>query len=72
MFNFGARSEGRNRRRAVSYYLDVYNSKYQYHLLNPNPFYCITVYIMEDAVVDRYLKSLPQRKLNLIDGSISR
>ena len=35
MYNFGARSEWRNERRAVSSYLDVDTGNYQYHLVNP-------------------------------------
>ena len=35
------------------------------------PLDCITSYIMEDAVGDRYLRKLPQRRLDFIDGSIS-
>ena len=32
---------------------------------------CITGYILEDAVGERALKRLPQRRLKFIDGSIS-
>ena len=62
-----------NVRRVASYYLVVENRKYQYRLLNPTPFYCITGYIMENAVaiVDMALKRMPQKRLKLIDGSIS-
>ena len=71
MFNFGARAEWRNGRRSVSSYLGVQISNDQYLLVNPTPLYCITGYIMEGAIGDRYLKRLTQKKLNIIDGSIS-
>ena len=71
MCNFGAQAEWRNGRRAVSSYLDVETSKDKYRLINTTPLDCITCYIMEDAVGDRYLKRLPQRRIKLIDGSIS-
>ena len=58
MCNFGARSEWRNERRAVSYYLDVEISNYEYRLVNPTPLDCIVGYIMEDAIGDRALKRL--------------
>ena len=35
------------------------------------PLDCITSYIMEDAVGDMYLRRLPQRRLDFIDGYIS-
>ena len=63
MCNFGARSEWRNGIRAVSYYLDVEISNDQYFLVNITPLDCITGYTMEDTIGDRYLKSLPQRRL---------
>ena len=71
MCNFGARTEWREGILVVSYYLDVETTKDQCRLLNPKHLECISGYIMEDAVGDRSLKRLPQRNLNLIDGSIS-
>ena len=60
----------RNGRIAVISYLDVDTRKYQYRLLNQNPLYCITSYIMEYDVGDRSLKRLPRIILNLINGYI--
>ena len=40
-------------------------------MLNPTPLVRISGHIMYYAVCYRYLKSLTQRRLNLIDGSIS-
>ena len=71
MCNFGARAECMNGRRSVSSYLDVKISDDQDRLVNPTPLECITSYITEDDIVNRDLKRLPQRRLNLIDGSIS-
>ena len=69
--NFGALSEWRNGRRAASSYLGVDISNDQYRLVNPTPLECIAGYIMGGAIGDRDLKSLPQQRLNIIDGSIS-
>ena len=55
----------------ISTYLDVDTTKDQCRLLNPAPLEYIAVYIMEDAVGERALKRLPQRRLNFIDGCIS-
>ena len=71
MCNFGAREEWRNGRRSVSSYLDVEISNDQDRLVNPTPLELISSYIMENDIFDRALKRLPQRRLNLIDGSIS-
>ena len=71
MSNFGSQAEWRKGRIVVSSYLDVATTKDQCHLLNPTPLDCITGYIMYDAVSERDLKRLPQRRLNFIDGSIS-
>ena len=71
MCNFEARAECRNGRRAISSYLEVDTSKDIYRLINTTPLDFITGQIMEDSVGDKYLKSLPQIRLNLIDGSIS-
>ena len=60
-----------NRRRSVSSYLDVEIRNDQYRLVNSTPLEFITGYIMEYAIGDRSLRRLPQRKLKLIDGSIS-
>ena len=57
--------------RVVSYYLDVDTIKDQFRLLNTTSLDCITGYTMDGSVGDRYLKRLPQRRLNFIDGSIS-
>ena len=59
------------RRRAVGSYLGDETSKDKERLLNPTPLEGTTGYIMEDAAGDRYLKNLPQKRLNLIDGHIS-
>ena len=69
MCNFEAREEWRNGRRSVSSYLDVEISNDQDGLVNLTPLDCIAGYIMEDDIGDRYLKRLPQRRLNLIDIS---
>ena len=71
MCNFGARAKWREGRRVVSSYLDVDTTKYQCRLLDPTPLDCITGYIMQDDVGNRYLKRLPQIRLKFIDGSIS-
>ena len=71
MCNFGAREEWRTGRISVSSYIDVKISSDQDRLVNPTPLDCITGYTIEDAIGDRALKRLPQRRLNLIDGSIS-
>ena len=71
MCNFGARSDWREGRRAVSSYLDVGTTKDQCRLLNTTTLYCIAGYIMEDAGGDRDLKRMLQRSLDFIDGYIS-
>ena len=71
MCNFGARTEWRNGRRDVSYYLDVEIRNDQKSLVNPTPLEYISGYIMKVDIGDRALKRLPQRRLNIIDGSIS-
>ena len=71
MCNFGSRSEWRKGRSVISSYLDVETTNDKCCLLNPTPLYCITGYLMEDAVGERALKRLLQRRLNFIDGSIS-
>ena len=71
MCNFGTREEWRNGRISFGSYLDVEIRNDQYLLVKPNPLDCIAGYIMEGAIGDRALKRLPQRKLNIIDGSIS-
>ena len=71
MCNVWARAEWSNGRRAVSSYIDVYISNDQYCLVNPTPLDLITDYIMEDAIGDKYLKRLPRKILNIIDGSIA-
>ena len=71
MCNFGARAEWREGRIVVSFYLDVDITKYQFRLINPTPLECIAGYIMEYAVGERYLKRLPHRRQNFIDGCIS-
>ena len=76
MHNFGAWVEWNNGRRAVSSYLDVDIRNDQYRLINPNPLYCISGYIVDGNIGDRALKRLPQQRLpqlslNIIDGYIS-
>ena len=71
MCNFGAQEEWREGRIFVSSYLDVDTTKDQCRLLNPTPLDCIVGYTMDDAVGERYLKRLPQRRLEFIDGYIS-
>ena len=71
MCNFGASAKWREGRRVVSSYLDVDTTKDQCRLLNPTPLDCITGYIMSDAIGNRALKRLPERRLNFIDGSVS-
>ena len=71
MCNFGARAEWSNGRRDASSYLDVDISNGQYRLVNLTPLECIAGSTMEDAIDDRYLKRMHQRRLNIIDGSIS-
>ena len=71
MRGFGARAEWRNGRRAASYYLDVETRNHQYCLVNPTPLDCTKDYIMGGAIGDRALERLPQKRLNLINGSIS-
>ena len=70
MCNFESRAEWMKGRSVISSYLDVETTKDQCRLLNSTPLNCITGYIMEDAVGERALKRLPQRRLNFIDGSI--
>ena len=71
MCNFGSREECRKERSVISYYLDVETTKYQCRLLNLTPLDCIAGYIMDDAVDEKSLKTLSQRRLNFIYGSIS-
>ena len=71
MCNFGAHAEWRNGRRSVSFYLDVDIINDQYRLVNTTPLDCVKCYIMEDAIGDRDLRRLHQRRLKLIYGSIS-
>ena len=71
MFNFGAREDCREGRRVFSYYLDVETTKDQCRILNHTHLERIAGYIVEDAVGDRDLKRIPQRRLNLIYGYIS-
>ena len=71
MCNFGARTEWRNGRRAISSYLDVEIIHDKYRLVNPNSLECIKGYIMEDAIGERDLKRMPQQRMNMIDGSLS-
>ena len=59
MCNFLVQVEWRNGRRSVSSHLDVDISNDQYHMINPTPLDYITGYIIEDAIGDRALKSLP-------------
>ena len=56
MCNFGARTELREGRRLVSFYLDVETTKYQCRILNPTPLEFIAGYIMEDAVQRRIIE----------------
>ena len=70
MCNFGARAECRNWRKAVSSYLDVETSDYQYYSVNPTPLEFIVGYIMEDTIGDRALKIMPWKRLKIIHGSI--
>ena len=58
-------------RRVVSSYLDVDTTKEQCPILNTTHLDCIVGYIMNDAVGERAVKKLPQRRLNFIDSSIS-
>ena len=60
MCNFGAQEYWRNGRRYVSSYLDVDIRNDQERLVNTTPLDRITGYTMEDAIVDRALKRLPQ------------
>ena len=55
----------------VSSYLDDEIINYQYRMVNLIHLDCIAVYIMENAIGGRSLKRLPQRRMNIIDGSIS-
>ena len=71
MWNFGSRVEWRKGGRVVSSYIDVETTKDKCRILNPTPLDCIAGYIMDDAVGERSLKRLPQRRLNFIYGSIS-
>ena len=71
MCNFGARAEWRNGRRAISYYLDVDIRNDKYRQVSPTPLEYIAGYMTEGAIGDMDLKRLPQKRLNIIDGSIS-
>ena len=71
MFNFGSRAEWGEGRRVSSSSIDVDTTKDQCHLLNPTPLDCITGYIMEDAISDTDLNSMPDIRLKFIDGCIS-
>ena len=44
--------------------------KYQYRLINTTHLDYISGHIIEDAVGDRVLKNLTQKRINRIDGSI--
>ena len=71
MYNFGEREEWMEGRFFLSFYLDVETAKDQCPLLNTMTLDCIAGYIMNDAVGDRDLNRLPQRRLNCMDGNIS-
>ena len=71
MCSFGAQAECKNGIRAVSSYLDVDISNDKYPLVNPTPLECIAGSVIEDTFGDRTFKSMPQQRLNIIDGSIS-
>ena len=71
MCNFGSREDWRKGRRVVSSYLDVETTKNQCRILDRMPLDCIAGYIMDDAVGERPLKRLHQRRLNFIDSYIS-
>ena len=62
MYKLGAWAEWRIRRRAVSSYLDSDTRKDKDCLLEPTHLYCITGYIMEDALGAKALKNLPQKR----------
>ena len=70
MFNVGSQAEWREGRIDVSYYIYVETTKDQCRLLNTTPLDYITGYIMNNAVSERDLKRLTQRRLNFIDGYI--
>ena len=71
MCNFGSLVEWRKGRSVISSYLDVETTKDKFRLPSHMPLDCIAGYIMEDAVNERALKRLNQRRLNFIDGCIS-
>ena len=71
MCNFGVREKWREVRIVISYYFDVETTKDQCRLLNTNPLEFLEGCIMEDALGDRDLKRLHQRRLNCIYGYIS-
>ena len=68
---FGEWAEWSNGKISVSSYTDVDIINDQYYLVNPIYLECISCYTMEHAIDDRALKSLPQIRINTIDGSIS-
>ena len=62
---------GSEEKNEVSQYLDVEVSRDQQRLLNPTTLDTVEGYIMKDAMGEGAKRRLPQRRLNLIDGSIS-
>ena len=55
----------------VSAYLDIDVTKDQQRLLNPTVLDTVTGFIIKDSQGEGAKKRLPQRRLNMVDGSVS-
>ena len=71
MCKFGAQADYRRRRITISYFLGVVTINVQYCMLNPNLLDFITGCIMKDDFGNGYFKKLSQKRMNLVDVSIS-
>ena len=71
MCNVGSRAAWKGGVRRVSDALDVAVTSDNLHILNPYPLDTIIGYIMHDAKGEGDRGKPPQRRLNIIDGSIN-
>ena len=71
MCNVGARAEWKGVVHRVSDALNVAVTAENLRVLNPSPFDTIIGYIIQDAKGEGDREKLPQRSLNIIDGSIN-
>lgn len=71
IIRFRNRCNFENRQNTIAPYINVEVTKTQQDLLNPTALDCITGFIMKDSHGKFVHKRLPQRRLNLIDSTIS-